>query len=447
MNKVNIYNVLFSTPTFPEELYDNLPELLKRCTEPASDTREKDILLTGCLVVLSGCFSNCRGRYDKDWVRPNIYAFIVAPPASGKGVIKYSPLLGKVIQDELLAVRNEAIEAYDTALIVWKRQGRNSDGAPPDKPICQLLFIPGNSSAASIYKQLNNNRGVGIICETEADVLSGAIKQDWGNFSHMLRGAFHHETLSVSRSTGDVHFSIDHPCLSTLLTGTPDQVSRLIQSSDDGLMSRFLFYCFSRELKFNDPKPCSACPDLSELFVAQGAIVAAIKKRLDTDNYTFSLSSEQFNVLTTRFRRKLEQIKHFEGAAAASSLYRLGLITFRIAMTLTTLRRMETPSDERHWECAPIDFDIAMSMMEVFFEHAMVMYPLLPGNSLHETNPQIRRFFNALPNQQFDRKRANEIGNSLGLSEKTVYNYIAKLKEAECLENPVFGEYKKKNPA
>ena len=43
--------------------------------------------------------------------------------------------------------------------------------------------------------------------------------------------------------------------------------------------------------------------------------------------------------------------------------------------------------------------------------------------------------------EKFSRKKANEIGNSIGISEKTVENYLSELKEEGHLESPTFGNF------
>jgi hypothetical protein len=52
-----------------------------------------------------------------------------------------------------------------------------------------------------MIEHLKANDGQGIICETEADTMSVAKKQDWGDYSTILRAAFHHETFSTTRKT------------------------------------------------------------------------------------------------------------------------------------------------------------------------------------------------------------------------------------------------------
>lgn len=446
MNKIN-YDVLNTTPTIRALVYENLPPFLKEITEQFSDQREKDIVLTSCLVILGGCFTNIQGKYSRDWVSPNLYALIVAGPAQGKENMKYSKLLGKKIQDNFFAGNKVSKEKHLSEFFQWKelaKQDKATAGSPPNRPKYPVLFIPGNSSASSIYNLLDSSNGIGIICETETDTLTGAIKQDWGNFSHLLRCAFQNETLSLSRKTNDEYISIERPRLSTLLSGTPDQVPRLISSADDGLFSRFLFYCFNRELGWIDQTPCKECSDLEDYFTALGVKVANLKTELDATTYIFNLSDNQFSILNANFSKKLEGIKLFEGDGAASPVYRLGLISFRIAMILTVLRNMDNLSSTTNLECSDQDFETAMSLSDVFFEHSMVMYSLLPKQSRAVTNPKLRQFYALLPQERrFPRSEANEIGIRIGVRARSVGNYLSKLTAGELLTNPEYGIYEK----
>ena len=64
--------------------------------------------------------------------------------------------------------------------------------------------------------------------------------------------AFHFECVSYARKSADEMFEITEPRLSVALSGTPDQVFRLIPSPEDGLFSRFLFYVFSTDMDWRD---------------------------------------------------------------------------------------------------------------------------------------------------------------------------------------------------
>ncbi|MBN8700334.1 MAG: DUF5131 family protein [Chitinophagales bacterium] len=444
---MNENELLKTTPVIPDDVYKDLPAFILEAVQQFPDQRERDVVLTSCLVVLSGCFCGCSGKYDAEWVSSNLFGFIVAPPASRKGVMKFARMLGKPIDESFKTANGPARQNYEVVLKAWMKNSKKNPataGPSPVKPKFPLHFIPGNSSAAAIYKMLDESNGVGTICESEADTLSGAIKQDWGNFSHLLRGAFHHDDLSMSRSSNDTYISISNPRLSTLLTGTPDQVTRLISSADDGLCSRFLYYAYSRELEWKDPMPKPGGIDLTGFFLKKGAEVEALKKILDANQPVFNLSEDQFRALNENFKAKLERIKAFEGEGAASAVFRLGIIAFRIAMILTILRNAPNIASLKEVSCADVDFEITMGLVDVYFQHAMVIYSTLPKQSKRFSNPVLGRFYELLPcSGSFPRKKANEIGKEMKISEKSVGNYLAELKKNKLVKSDSYGTFEK----
>lgn len=72
-------------PTFPESVYNTLPEFLQQVVKPSTSPEEKDILLLGALTAFSACFPNLFGVYDQRKVYSNLYLFVTAPASAGKG--------------------------------------------------------------------------------------------------------------------------------------------------------------------------------------------------------------------------------------------------------------------------------------------------------------------------------------------------------------------------
>ena len=82
------------------QIYSKLPKELQLLTEDFKG-REKDIVLLSTLGVLSNCLPNIWGYYDGDVVYPQLYIMIIAPAASGKGVMNYSRVLIEPIHDKI----------------------------------------------------------------------------------------------------------------------------------------------------------------------------------------------------------------------------------------------------------------------------------------------------------------------------------------------------------
>ena len=122
--------------------------------------------------------------------------------------MKYSRQLGDCYHDFLLNQSREDLKEYKKEKRVFdlKVKKAKTDQAiealiEPDKPKSKMFFIPGNTSSAMITKHLEYNDGMGCICETEADALTNALKQEWGSFSEIIRKGFQAEIISQSRKT------------------------------------------------------------------------------------------------------------------------------------------------------------------------------------------------------------------------------------------------------
>lgn len=230
----------------PESVYQNLPEPLNVITEKFNG-RERDIILLSLIGVISACLPNVFGIYDCRINYPNLNIFIIAPPASGKGVMNWSKKIIDPIHENIVRESKRKIIEY-----------RNSqDNERIAEPRLELKVIPGNTSSSKIYDHLESAEYSLLIFETEADSLSNMLKQDWGDFSDLLRKSYHHETVSISRQTGDRHYEIKNPKLSIVLSGTPNQVKPLIDSRENGLFSRFVYYYFDEVSGWKDVSPSS----------------------------------------------------------------------------------------------------------------------------------------------------------------------------------------------
>src|SRR5690606_37654266 len=122
----------------------------------------------------------------------------------------------------------------------------------PARPPERMLFIPATNSTTGAFQLLADNEGRGLIFETEGDTLAQSFRSDYGNYSDGFRKAFRHETISYYRRLDREYVDHASPCLSTVLSGTPKQVTALIPSAENGLFSRFLFYYMNLKPEFQD---------------------------------------------------------------------------------------------------------------------------------------------------------------------------------------------------
>ncbi len=444
---------MLATPCFPDSIFQDLPSLLKRGCDVLETKRERDIFLTGALLILSGSLLKVEGLYDRNRQFPNLFGFIVAPAASGKGALRYAKILGDALHEKYMEAYasqkrdyNEAMEKYQMAISDFRKRKIPSFPEEPKPLNKKTLFLPGNSSAAMVIRQLKNSNGSGTICETEADTLSNALKQDWGGFSDLLRKAFHFESVSYARKSADEMFEIKEPRLSVALSGTPDQVYVLIPSPEDGLFSRFLFYVFSTDTDWRDVSEDEREFDLLAFYRELSEEVLTMVEWLEAHPTKMKLSKDQWNFLNDFFRKLLDQISAFNDLEASSLVKRLGVILFRILMILTAVRKFEAKESATIVFCSPSDFIIGIKMIEVFWAHGLFMFEHLPKQKrkpFQKVKNHKKDFFDSLP-KQFNRQDAIKMGIQYNLSRATVDRLLKKYKNG-FVEQIGHGVFSKKS--
>jgi hypothetical protein len=377
---------------FNDYIFENLPQLIKKVCDVFEEQHEKELMLLSTLCVLSGCLPNVFGVYDNRIYYPNIYVFIVAPPSSGKGNLIYAKRLADKIHKQ---IKEESSGQSET------------------------LFIPANSSSASFVQQLSNNNEKGILFSSEADTLSNALKQDWGNFSDLLRSAFHHEPYSSGRKEGSIE--LEAPCLTTLVSGTPNQVVTLISDVENGLLSRFVFYRLHTIYKFKDVFNRQKV-SYDDHFDSLSDYVLGIYNKLSSGRrIEFKLSEKQKKDFLEFYQSKSVIYRNF-GDAFIASYNRMALIQFRIIMILTILREMELGEIKGDIiYCNDVDFKISQELTESLLDHAVEIFLEMPksnNNKNKSLTGKKLKLFQDLPNE-FERKDGLEIAKSLDFSSST----------------------------
>jgi hypothetical protein len=448
--QINDVDYLKNTDKFDSKLFDKLPVLLKNGTKVFADKRERDVFLLGAISVLSGCLPNVEGVYDGQNVFPNLIAFIVAPAASGKGVLKFAKKLAEPYQKQILDLSEKNKKTFDVEMNQYQAALRSLKKKEtlkvekPDTPPFKVLFIPANSSYAKVVYHLQQNEGVGIIFETEADSMGMVFKQDWGGYSDMLRKVFHHETVSISRKKDNEYIIIEEPKLSVVLSGTPGQVANIISSSEDGLFSRFVFYSFKVEQEWKDVSPRGKNVNLNNHFNDLSNTVLDLITFLEQNPSEFKLTEKQWNLLNNTGNRWIKDILIFNAEDQGSVVKRLGLILFRIAMIFTALRKFENGDCSKTIVCSDDDFYSAISISQTLLQHSKLMYANLPkkvDETVFSKGDNKRRFYEKLPNK-FKRGEAIRLGINFGLETRSVDAFLKKLLKTHLIQ-PSFGVYQK----
>ena len=110
--------------------------------------------------------------------------------------------------------------------------------------------------------------------------------------------------------------------------------------------------------------------DMEDYFDALGQEFFSFYNALcDHPDIRFCLSPEQHKQFTAFFIQVQEKYIALQGKDFMTTIRRLGLIAFRMAMTLTALRMMETGNFSQKLECQDSDFQRVLSMIRVLIQH------------------------------------------------------------------------------
>ncbi|GAA0894511.1 DUF3987 domain-containing protein [Fulvivirga kasyanovii] len=428
--------------SLPDEVFRNLPSILERACAAATSHEERDVILLGSLGVLSSCIPNWSGLYSGGRVYPNLYLFVFAEASAGKGMLNYCRRIVYPIHKALREESAELKRVYQQEKAAYLSAKKGANVEPPEVPPQKLLFIPANNSATGAFQLLDENDGCGLIFETEGDTLANTFKTEYGNYSDNLRKAFHHEPASYYRRGGNEYVEIEKPKLSTVLSGTPRQISNLIPDAENGLFSRFLYFNMSMNAKWKDVFARDGKTGLEEYFDAIGASFFQLHqtlKLLPPTSFEFSqVQARDFNHV---FGEWSEEYVDKKGLVA--TIRRLALSTFRIAMVFTALRVKWEGSPAPVVICNDDDYQAAMGIAKTLLTHAIYAYhELMPYGNTVTSKGRKQQFFDELP-FEFSRQVYVDVANNLNIPVKTAERHIRDFTEKGMLLKPMHNQYAK----
>ncbi len=432
--------------SIPSEIFDQLPDLLRRITVKGTSPEDKDILLLGSLVSMSACLPNVYGVYAEREVFANLFLFVTAQASAGKGRLTLCRKLVEPIHKALREQNRAEFESYQRDLTEYAAAKSDKvNMEKPQEPPLKMLVIPANNSATGLFQILNDNNGKGLIFETEGDTLAQTFKSEHGNYSDGFRKAFHHETITYNRRKDREYVEIDMPRLSALLSGTPKQVSALIPNAENGLFSRFIFYFMNIRYEWKDVFAGESGQTLDNYFDHLGAQFHELHKCLESQDkpMRFCLTVSQQQQFNNYFEQTQIQYIELCGEDYIGTVRRLGLITFRIAMILTTLRIMDNGELRSPLVCSDTDFNIAMGMVKVLVQHAAHVFQQLPTDTTAKVQPnQKQQFLNMLPTE-FDRQTYLSVAQKLNIPAKTAEKQIARFAKTGLINHYAQNQYRK----
>lgn len=119
-------------------------------------------------------------------------------------------------------------------------------------------------------------------------------------------------------------------------------------------------------------------------------------------------TSDQWTWFNREFTDRLEQSVLYNSDNIAGVVYRWGLMTFRICMVFTALRKFENGDTADIVFCTDEDFTAAISLSKVYIEHSIMIFNSLSANEQEETfkpTNNKEKLIALLP-ERFQRKQA-----------------------------------------
>ena len=441
-------------PTFPEAGW---PEFLQRIIKAGGNMIQHDIMLLGALTALGACMSRyVRCLYGGKYHHPSLQCFVVAPSASGKGILSYIRLLVEPIHDEIRTEVATQMKAYKKEKAAYDAMGKErSKMEAPQMPPNRMFLISGNNTGTGILQNIMDSDGTGLICEAEADTLSTAIGSDHGHWSDTLRKAFDHDRLSYNRRTDQEYREVKKSYLSVLISGTPSQVQTFIPTAEDGSYSRQLYYYMCGISKWISQFMDNEI-DWEEIFTAMGLEWKEKLSVIKTHGiHTLQLTDEQKEEIDTVFSDLFERSSVANGREMYSFVARLAVNLCRIMSEVAVLRALESPqpydfktsptspftpdkeipTDNRkddiitRWDVSisQEDFHAVLSLAEPLYCHATHILSFLPSTEIsHRPNADRDYLFQKL-GDEFTRTQLLEEAVAMGIKENTALTWLKRL--------------------
>ena len=441
-------------PTFPEA---DWPKILLLIMSYATSPTQRDVMLLGALTAIGASMERyVRCPYAGKLQSPCLQSFIVAPSASGKGILSLIRLLVEPIHDEIRQQVAAEVKAYKKEKAAYDVMGKErSKVEAPQMPKNRMFLISGNNTGTGILQNIMDANGTGLICETEADTISAAIGSEYGHWSDTLRKAFDHDRLSYNRRTDQEYREVKKSYLSVLLSGTPAQVKPLIPSTENGLFSRQLFYYMHGIWAWINQFE-SGEADLEAIFTDIGL---EWKKQLDLMKthgvHTLRLTDEQKQEFNTLFSDLFFRSGLANDNEMSSSIARLAVNTCRIMAEVAMIRALEcnqpyqfknssihllTPDKEiatdnikdgiiTRWDVTITaeDFKAVLELVTPLYRHATHILSFLPSTEVkHRANADRDALFEAMGNQ-FTRAQLSEQATTMKIKPTPAFGWLNRL--------------------
>jgi len=441
-------------PCLPDELFDRLPDFLKRGLTHVRNKRERDILLLSMITNISGCLPGVRMNYGGMVYSADLYLVALAGSGRGKGVMQLAAILPAAIQEYYDELNRKDEREYRQKLLKWNleerlaaQEKRDPDlDQCPEMPVERILKVAPNISKSQLILALEAGGAVGLVMNaSELDMISSAMHQEYGKHDDVMRAASQHEEVSSYFKTDHRLVVVSDPHLALCASGTPAQLHKFISSLENGMYSRVAFYVGQAHWEYKSANPGKARLDMRAYFKGMGEELLRMFIFLSGSPTEVVFTEEQWKEHTERFRTYLREVVAEDDDSPGAIVLRHGLMMSRIAMVLTALRKCEPQWNTSEWECSDEDFHTAMQIVDVLLEHSLLL-----STSMDDTAGRIRpvkAFFKLRPvlkkmPREFTYSELMAAANEAGLPTASVKRYLLRLVYYQIVEKED-GKYRK----
>ena len=441
-------------PCLPDELFDRLPDFLKRGLTHVRNKRERDILLLSMITNISGCLPGVRMNYGGMVYSADLYLVALAGSGRGKGVMQLAAILPAAIQEYYDELNRKDEREYRQKLLKWNLEERlaaQEKRVPdldqcPEMPVERILKVAPNISKSQLILALEAGGAVGLVMNaSELDMISSAMHQEYGKHDDVMRAASQHEEVSSYFKTDHRLVVVSDPHLALCASGTPAQLHKFISSLENGMYSRVAFYVGQAHWEYKSANPGKARLDMRAYFKGMGEELLRMFIFLSGSPTEVVFTEEQWKEHTERFRTYLREVVAEDDDSPGPIVLRHGLMMSRIAMVLTALRKCEPQWNTSEWECSDEDFHTAMQIVDVLLEHSLLL-----STSMDDTAGRIRpvkAFFKLRPvlkkmPREFTYSELMAAANEAGLPTASVKRYLLRLVYYQIVEKED-GKYRK----
>lgn len=441
-------------PCLPDELFDRLPDFLKRGLTHVRNKRERDILLLSMITNISGCLPGVRMNYGGMVYSADLYLVALAGSGRGKGVMQLAAILPAAIQEYYDELNRKDEREYRQKLLKWNLEERlaaQEKRVPdldqcPEMPVERILKVAPNISKSQLILALEAGGAIGLVMNaSELDMISSAMHQEYGKHDDVMRAASQHEEVSSYFKTDHRLVVVSDPHLALCASGTPAQLHKFISSLENGMYSRVAFYVGQAHWEYKSANPGKARLDMRAYFKGMGEELLRMFIFLSGSPTEVVFTEEQWKEHTERFRTYLREVVAEDDDSPGAIVLRHGLMMSRIAMVLTALRKCEPQWNTSEWECSDEDFHTAMQIVDVLLEHSLLL-----STSMDDTAGRIRpvkAFFKLRPvlkkmPREFTYSELMAAANEAGLPTASVKRYLLRLVYYQIVEKED-GKYRK----